>query len=323
MVRLAAMRATRRRPSPAVPQVQQPWPHFAPGRTGSGALVAPCLVRAGTRPTPRSNDAACPPDPLHFPHGPVGAAPHPISVWSRPSTRPPGGSSTPARAGSRSISPRRAPRRTAPRASAVEGAATWTDGSPERTNEAARRTHYSARRHHRRAHRARTTARPAASPPRTDSASWPTRPRAQPTAVGAARGAIPALAVVGVWFSEDAAAAAQTLREHWRPAAPGRSRDDDETRGFHGEERRVLMVRRRPAARPAPAWASNTPATSTPCGTAWRAAGHRVSLTEEAFGRTLHVANPDAADAAGQPPRRDALDFAASRKAPERGSVAG
>ena len=31
------------------------------------------------------------------------------------------------------------------------------------------------------------------------------------------------------------------------------------------------------------------------------AAGHRVSLTEEAFGRTLHVANPDAAELPDNP----------------------
>jgi hypothetical protein len=31
------------------------------------------------------------------------------------------------------------------------------------------------------------------------------------------------------------------------------------------------------------------------------AAGHRVSMTEEAFGRSLHVANPDAADLPDNP----------------------
>ena len=77
----------------------------------------------------------------------------------------------------------------------------------------------------------------------------------------------PALAVVEVWFTPDAAAAAQTLRNmgaRLRPAP-----DDDETADFTAKNGGVLMVRP-PAAPPGPAWALNTPATSPPCATAWR-----------------------------------------------------
>jgi len=103
----------------------------------------------------------------------------------------------------------------------------------------------------------------------------------------------PALAVVEVWFTPDAAAAAQTLRNmgaRLRPAP-----DDDETADFTAKNGGVLMVR--PA----------SGAARTGLGFEYTgdlaalrdrlaAAGHQVSLTEEAFGRTLHVANPDAAD---------------------------
>ena len=58
----------------------------------------------------------------------------------------------------------------------------------------------------------------------------------------------PALAVVGVWFTPDAAAAAQTLRNMGARLRP--VPDDDETRGLHGEERRradgAPRQRRRP-----------------------------------------------------------------------------
>jgi hypothetical protein len=103
----------------------------------------------------------------------------------------------------------------------------------------------------------------------------------------------PALAVVEVWFTPDAAAAGQTLRNmgaRLRPAP-----DDDETADFTAKNGGVLMVR--PA----------SGAARTGLGFEYTgdlaalrdrlaAGGHRVSLTEEAFGRTLHVANPDAAD---------------------------
>lgn len=103
----------------------------------------------------------------------------------------------------------------------------------------------------------------------------------------------PALAVVEVWFTPDAAAAAQTLRNmgaRLRPAP-----DDDETADFTAKNGGVLMVR--PASGAA---RSGLGFEYTGDLAALRdrlaAAGHQVSLTEEAFGRTLHVANPDAAD---------------------------
>ncbi|MFE4229488.1 VOC family protein [Arthrobacter sp. NPDC056886] len=103
----------------------------------------------------------------------------------------------------------------------------------------------------------------------------------------------PALAVVEVWFTPDAAAAAQTLRNmgaRLRPAP-----DADETADFTAKNGGVLMVR--PASGAA---RSGLGFEYTGDLAALRdrlaGAGHQVSLTEEAFGRTLHVANPDAAD---------------------------
>lgn len=103
----------------------------------------------------------------------------------------------------------------------------------------------------------------------------------------------PALAVVEVWFTPDAAAAAQTLRNmgaRLRPAP-----DDDETADFTAKNGGVLMVR---PASGAARTGLGFEYTGDLGGLRDRlaAAGHRVSLTEEAFGRTLHVANPDAAD---------------------------
>lgn len=110
----------------------------------------------------------------------------------------------------------------------------------------------------------------------------------------------PALAVVEVWFTEDAAAGAETLRSigaRFRPVP-----DDDETADFTAKNGGVLMVR-----------SGSGPARS---GLGFEydgdldalrgrltAAGHQVSMTEEAFGRSLHVANPDAdGGAAGKHP---------------------
>jgi hypothetical protein len=105
----------------------------------------------------------------------------------------------------------------------------------------------------------------------------------------------PALAVVAVWFTPDAAAAAQTLQNMGARLRP--SADDDETADFTAKNGGVLMVR------PASGAAR--------CGLGFEytgdlsalrdrltAAGHQVSMTEEAFGRSLHVASPDAADLA-------------------------
>ena len=101
----------------------------------------------------------------------------------------------------------------------------------------------------------------------------------------------PALAVVGVWFTPEPAAAAQTLRDigaRYRPVP-----DDDETADFTAKNGGVLMVR---------------PASGTPrSGLGFEydgdldalrdrltAGGLEAGVTEEAFSRTLHVANPDA-----------------------------
>lgn len=106
----------------------------------------------------------------------------------------------------------------------------------------------------------------------------------------------PALTVVEVWFTEDPGSAAQTLRDigaRFRPFP-----DDDETADFTGKNGGVLMVR---------------PATGAPraglgfeydgdlddLGRRLTAAGIDVNLTEEAFGRTLHVPHPDASGAGG------------------------
>jgi hypothetical protein len=108
----------------------------------------------------------------------------------------------------------------------------------------------------------------------------------------------PALAVVEVWFTPDAASAAQTLRNmgaRLRPAP-----DDDETADFTAKNGGVLMVR---PASGAARTGLGFEYTGDLAGLRDRlaAAGHRVSLTEEAFGRTLHVANPDAAELPDNP----------------------
>ncbi|MCU1519310.1 MAG: hypothetical protein JWQ75_4031 [Pseudarthrobacter sp.] len=99
------------------------------------------------------------------------------------------------------------------------------------------------------------------------------------------------LAVVEVWFTADPGSAVQTLSDIgalFRPFP-----DDDETADFTAKNGGVLMVR---------------PAEGTPrAGLGFEydgdlgtlrsrlaAAGHTVRLTEEAFGRSLHVGNPDA-----------------------------
>ena len=108
----------------------------------------------------------------------------------------------------------------------------------------------------------------------------------------------PALAVVEVWFTPDADAAAQTLRNmgaRLRPAP-----DDDETADFTAKNGGVLMVRpANGAARSGLGFEYTGDLAALHDRLA--AAGHRVTLTEEAFGRTLHVANPDAADLPDNP----------------------
>lgn len=106
----------------------------------------------------------------------------------------------------------------------------------------------------------------------------------------AGTGADPALAVVAVWFSSDATAAAATLRH-----IGGRPRpvpDNDNTADFTTKNGGVLIAR-----------VSDGPSHS---GLGFEyagdletlrdrlsAAGYETRITEEAFGRTLHVPNPD------------------------------
>lgn len=109
----------------------------------------------------------------------------------------------------------------------------------------------------------------------------------------------PALAVVEVWFTEDAAAAAQTLRNmgaRFRPVP-----DDDETADFTAKNGGVLMVR--PGAGQARAglgfeYTGDLDALRGRLA----AAGHDVTLVEEAFGRSLHVPSPDAEGVAAHHP---------------------
>ncbi|MDQ0870525.1 hypothetical protein QFZ70_002998 [Arthrobacter sp. V1I9] len=112
-------------------------------------------------------------------------------------------------------------------------------------------------------------------------------------------GGDPALAVVGVWLTEDTASAAQTLRHVG--ARPRPVPDADETADFTAKNGGVLLVR---------------PATGTPrSGLGFEydggleplrerlaSAGFEAGITEEAFGSTLHVPNPDAGAAAPHVP---------------------
>ncbi len=101
-----------------------------------------------------------------------------------------------------------------------------------------------------------------------------------------------ALAVVGVWFTPDPAAAAQTLRN--MGARPRPVPDDDETADFSAKNGGVLLVR--PASgNPRAGLGFEYNGDLTAVRDRLAAGGHEVSVTEEAFGRTLHVANPDAA----------------------------
>ncbi len=105
----------------------------------------------------------------------------------------------------------------------------------------------------------------------------------------------PALAVVEVWFTPEAAAAARTLRNMGARLRPAQDDDTDFIPAFTAKNGGVLMVR--PAAG-APRSGLGFEYTGDIAALRDRlaAAGHRVSLTEEAFGRTLHVPNPDAAE---------------------------
>jgi hypothetical protein len=101
----------------------------------------------------------------------------------------------------------------------------------------------------------------------------------------------PALAVVGVWFTEDPGAATRTLRHIG--ARPRPVPDADENADFTAKNGGVLLVR--PAAGPPRAGLGfEYDGGLEPLRERLASAGFHTTLTEEAFGSTLHVANPDA-----------------------------
>jgi hypothetical protein len=100
----------------------------------------------------------------------------------------------------------------------------------------------------------------------------------------------PELSVVEVWFTPDTAAAAQTLRN--MGARPRPVPDDDETADFTAKNGGVLAVRPGSGAARSGLGFEYTGDISA-LQDRLAAAGHQVSMTEEAFGRTLHLANPD------------------------------
>lgn len=102
----------------------------------------------------------------------------------------------------------------------------------------------------------------------------------------------PALAVVGVWLTEDPAAAARTLR--YIGARPRPVPDNDETADFTAKNGGVLLVR--------PASGQSRSGLGfeydgglEPLRERLAGAGFGASITEEDFARTLHIGNPDAA----------------------------
>ncbi|WP_346925842.1 VOC family protein [uncultured Arthrobacter sp.] len=114
----------------------------------------------------------------------------------------------------------------------------------------------------------------------------------------------PGVAVVGVWFSEDAVAAAQTLRDigaRPRPVPGSGGADTAESEAFAAKNGGVLMV------------GAGTGAGSAGLGFEYAGdlgalrqrleeAGHEAAVIEEAAVPTLHVANPDAGGTAARPP---------------------
>lgn len=101
----------------------------------------------------------------------------------------------------------------------------------------------------------------------------------------------PALAVVGVWFTEDPTPASRTL--HQVGARPRPVPDQDDTADFTAKNGGVLMVR--PASgKPRSGLGFEYDGGLEPLRERLASAGIQASITEEAFARTLHVANPDA-----------------------------
>jgi hypothetical protein len=120
----------------------------------------------------------------------------------------------------------------------------------------------------------------------------------------------PAIAVVGVWFSEDAVAAAQTLRDigaRPRPVPGGAAGnagidlDTAESEAFTAKNGGILMLGAGTGAGSAGLgfeYAGDFDALRQRLGEA----GHEAAVLEEALVPTLHVANPDADGTAAHPP---------------------
>ncbi|WP_457951113.1 VOC family protein [Pseudarthrobacter sp. alpha12b] len=101
----------------------------------------------------------------------------------------------------------------------------------------------------------------------------------------------PALTVAAVWYSADPEAAIRTLQHVG--ARPRPVPDNDETADFTAKNGGVLLVR--PASGPSRSGLGfEYGGGLEPLQERLTAAGFAASLTEEAFGSTLHVANPDA-----------------------------
>lgn len=101
----------------------------------------------------------------------------------------------------------------------------------------------------------------------------------------------PALAVAGVWYTAEPEAAIRTLLHVG--ARPRPVPDNDETADFTAKNGGVLLVR--PASGPPRSGLGfEYDGGLEPLQERLNDAGFAATLTEEAFGSTLHVANPDA-----------------------------
>ncbi|MDQ0729553.1 VOC family protein [Arthrobacter sp. B1I2] len=101
----------------------------------------------------------------------------------------------------------------------------------------------------------------------------------------------PALAVAGVWYTAEPEAAIRTLLH--AGARPRPVPDNDETADFTAKNGGVLLVR--PASGPSRSGLGfEYDGGLDQLRERLTGAGFATSLTEEAFGSTLHVANPDA-----------------------------
>lgn len=111
-------------------------------------------------------------------------------------------------------------------------------------------------------------------------------------------GTDPALAVVGVWFTPDPGTAAATLRHIG--ARPRPVPDNDETADFTAKNGGVLLVR--PASgQPRGGFGFEYDGGLEPLRKRLASAGFSATVTEEAFGSTVHVTSPDAGAAAHAP----------------------